>query len=106
MASSLYIKFTVTGTIEKLFTIKLDKSEPYHSGERMSITGTGGEKSHNVVILVLGSNSTKIQQLETRTTNDGSFKTLWTLPTDIQLGKYTVRANAGQPTAETTFEIQ
>ena len=100
------IKFTVTGTIEKLFTIKLDKSEPYHSGERMSITGTGGEKSHNVVILVLGSNSTKIQQLETRTTNDGSFKTLWTLPTDIQLGKYTVRANAGQPTAETTFEIQ
>ena len=98
--------FTVSGTIEKTFTIKLDKTEAYHAGDHMSITGTGADKSNTIIIQILDPNNVKIQELQTRSTNEGSFDTLWTIPTDKQSGKYTIKAVSGQVNAEASFDIQ
>ena len=99
-------EFTVSGTIEKTFTIKLDKTEAYHAGDHMSITGTGADKSNTIIIQILDPNNVKIQELQTRSTNEGSFDTLWTIPTDKQSGKYTIKAVSGQVNAEASFDIQ
>ena len=98
--------FTVSGTKDKTFTIKLDKTEAYHVGDNISITGNGADKSNTILIQILDSKNVKIEELQTRSTNEGSFNTLWTIPTDKQSGKYTIKVVSGQVNAEISFNIQ
>ena len=99
------VKFTVTGTIEKTFTVKLDKTV-YHSGDRIDISGIGGGKSQTVVITILDSKNVKVTELQIRSTRDGSFDTIWPVPSNTEPGKYTIKATVGQDTAEATFDLQ
>jgi hypothetical protein len=100
------VKITVSGTLEKKFNIKIDKTTPYRSGELMTITGIGGGKSENVIIEILDSNNVKITELTIGSTKDGGFQTFWPVQSGMVPGKYTIKVMLGRETAETTFDLQ
>ncbi len=99
-------KFTVSGTIAKTFTVKTDKTTPYRSGDYMTIIGTGGGKTQTVVIKILDPKNIEITDLTMSSTKEGSFQTIWPVPSGMEPGKYNVKATVGGITAETTFDLQ
>ena len=99
-------KFTVAGTVEKAFTVKVDKKTPYHGGDIMTISGTGAGKSQTTVIKITDPTNAEVEELTLTTTKIGEIQTLWTIPSGMTPGKYTVKATVGGVTAETTFDIQ
>lgn len=99
-------KFTVAGTTEKTFTVNVDKTTPYHGGNIITISATGGGKSQTAVVNILDSKNVEIEELTITTTKDGSIQTLWTIPVGTEPGKYTVKATVGGQTAQTTFDLQ
>ncbi|MEM2160349.1 MAG: biofilm-associated protein [Candidatus Nitrosotenuis sp.] len=100
------VKFTVSGTIVKTFSVRVDKTAPYHGGDIMTITGIGGGKTQTVVIKISDSKNNQITELTMSSTKEGSFQTLWQIPTGMEPGKYNVKATVGTETAETTFDLQ
>lgn len=99
------VKFTVTGTTAKTFTVKTDKGA-YRGGDLMTITGIGGGKTQTVVIKILDSKTTEITELTLSSTKDGSFQTLWKVQTGLEPGKYTISIKVGGQTTDTTFDLQ
>ena len=99
-------KFTVSGTLAKTFTVKTDKTTPYRATDLMTITGIGGGKTQTVIIEILDSKNTFVTDLTVSSTKDGSFQTLWPVPSGMEPGKYTIKAKVGVDTAETTFDLQ
>ncbi len=99
-------KFTVSGTIAKTFTVKTDKTTPYRSADLMTITGIGGGKTQTVVVKISDSKNNQIVELTMSSTKDGSFQTLWPVPSGMEPGKYNIKATVGTDTAETTFDLQ
>lgn len=105
-SNSADAKFTVSGTTLKTFTVKTDKTTPYRSGDYMTIIGTGGGKTQTVVIKILDSKNNEIEDLTMSSTKEGSFQTLWPVPSGMEPGKYNIKATIGGETAETTFDLQ
>lgn len=105
-SNSADAKFAVSGTTLKTFTVKTDKTTSYRSGDYMSIIGTGGGKTQTVVIKILDSKNNEIQDLTMSSTKEGSFQTLWPVPSGMEPGKYNIKATIGGETAETTFDLQ
>ena len=88
-------------------TVRVDKSPTtYKVDEIVTITGNGAGKSHNLVIEILKSDKTKIQELNIIATGSGSFSTIWKIPKDFDIGTYTIRVTDATSTAETTFSVQ
>lgn len=105
-SNSAEAKFTVSGTILKTFTVKTDKTTAYRSGDYMTIIGTGGGKTQTVVIKILDPKNNEITDLTMSSTKEGSFQTLWPVPSGMEPGKYNIKATIGGETAETTFDLQ
>lgn len=105
-SNSADAKFTVSGTITKTFSVKTDKTTAYRSGDYMTIIGTGGGKTQTVVIKILDSKNNEITDLTMSSTKEGSFQTLWPVPSGMEPGKYNIKATVGGETAETTFDLQ
>ncbi|MGQ0605905.1 MAG: biofilm-associated protein [Candidatus Nitrosotenuis sp.] len=99
-------KFTVSGTTAKAFAIKTDKTTAYRGGDLMTISGTGGGKTQTTVIKILDASNNQITELTMSSTKDGSFQTIWPVPTSIGSGKYSIKVTIGAETAETTFDLQ
>jgi hypothetical protein len=72
----------------------------------MTITGIGGGKTQIVVIKISDSKNNQIVELTMSSTKDGSFQTLWPVPSGMEPGKYNIKATVGTDTAETTFDLQ
>ncbi len=100
------IKFTVSGTSLKTFNIHTDKNSPYKVEDYVTIIGAGGGKTQTTIITITDSNNVKVDELNTSSTKDGSFQIVWVIPQNILPGKYSIKAELGADTAETTFEIQ
>ncbi len=105
-SNSADAKFTVSGTITKTFSVKTDKTTAYRSGDYMTIIGTGGGKTQTVVIKILDSKNNEITDLTMSSTKEGSFQTLWPVPSGMEPGKYNIKATVGGETAEATFDLQ
>jgi hypothetical protein len=105
-SNSADAKFTVSGTITKTFSVKTDKTTAYRSGDYMTISGTGGGKTQTVVIKILDSKNNEITDLTMSSTKEGSFQTLWPVPSGMEPGKYNIKATVGGETAETIFDLQ
>ncbi|MDG7049790.1 MAG: biofilm-associated protein [Nitrososphaerota archaeon] len=99
-------KFTVSGTMEKPFSISVDKTTAYLKGDLMKISGLGGGKEQSVIINIVDPKNIEAAQLLGSSTKDGRFQMLWTIPTDLESGKYTIKSKVGTQTAETTFDLQ
>jgi len=100
------VKFNVSGTAAKTFNVKIDKTTPYTGGDYMTITGSGGGKSQNGVIIISDSKNNNTVELRMSTTKEGSFQTFWSVPQGIEPGKYTIKVTVGAETTETTFDLQ
>jgi hypothetical protein len=72
----------------------------------MTIAGTGGGKTQTVVIKIIDSKNNQITELTVSSTKDGSFQTLWPVPSGMEPGQYAVKATVGGVTAETIFDLQ
>lgn len=99
------VPLNVVGTVEQGFVISLDKSTPYHGGDKMTITGNGAGATQNAIIEIKDSSDVKIQELTIYTTSIGSFQTFWDIPAEIAPGSYKVTTTVGSDTAEATFTI-
>ncbi|MBI5698462.1 MAG: biofilm-associated protein, partial [Thaumarchaeota archaeon] len=98
-------KFTVSGTIDKTFTVKVDKAS-YIRGDLMIISGTGGGKTQTATATISDQNGVKITDLSSFSTSAGSFQITWKVPTDMVPGTYKIKATIGTDVAETTFTVQ
>lgn len=98
-------KFTVSGTTDKTFTIKVNKAS-YVREEYMTISGTGGGKTQTATATISDQNGVVIADLSSFSTSAGSFQITWKVPTDMVPGTYKIKATVGTDVAETTFTIQ
>ncbi len=98
-------KFTVSGTTDKTFTVKVDK-QSYIKGDLMIISGTGGGKTQTATATISDQNGVKITDLSSFSTSAGSFQITWKVPTDMVPGTYKIKATIGTDVAETTFTVQ
>jgi hypothetical protein len=99
-------KLTVSGTVDESFAIKTDKTTPYHGGQIMTISGTGGGRTQTTIIKILDPNNVEIQELIMSSTDQGTFQTIWPVPLGLEPGTYKIKATLGPEAVETTFTLQ
>jgi hypothetical protein len=88
-------------------SIKLDRVPPvYSKGDIVTISGTGAGHSVDVIIKILGTNSTQISSLDISSTNVGDFSTLWNIPVNFNSGTYTIQVKSitGQATIKISIQ--
>ncbi|RJQ24862.1 biofilm-associated protein [Candidatus Parcubacteria bacterium] len=100
------VKLNVVGTVTQAFVVSVDKSTAYSVGDTMTITGSGGGKTQTVIIKIFNSNDVEITELIVFSTENGSFQTLWLVPSDMVPGTYKIQAKIANEIAETTFSVQ
>jgi len=87
--------------------VRLDKSPPtYKIDEIITISGDGAGKSHNVQIKILSSDQTEIVELSIVAKSDGTYSTIWRVPTNLNAGTYTIKVLDATLSTETTFTVQ
>ena len=88
-------------------TVKLDRDPPiYNRGDIVTISGTGAGQESNVIINVIGTNSTKVLSLSISSTNTADFSTLWKIPPNFNSGSYTIQARSTAGQVTTNINIQ
>lgn len=91
----------------EVISVNLDKTPPvYAMGDIVTISGSGAGNSVDVIINILGSNSTMIVNFDIHSTNRGDFSTLWDIPVTFSPGTYTVQAKSQVGQATTKITIQ
>ncbi|MEX0911396.1 MAG: hypothetical protein WDZ43_04630, partial [Nitrosopumilaceae archaeon] len=70
------------------------------------ISGDGAGKSHNVQIKILSSDQTVIVKLSIVAKSDGTYSTIWKVPTNLNAGTYTIKVLDATLSTETTFTVQ
>ncbi|MEX0763873.1 MAG: biofilm-associated protein [Nitrosopumilaceae archaeon] len=87
--------------------VRVDKSPPaYHADDFIKISGDGAGKSHNVQIKILSSDQTVIVKLSIVAKSDGTYSTIWKVPTNLNAGTYTIKVLDATLSTETTFTVQ
>ena len=87
--------------------VRMDKSPPaYHVDDIITISGDGAGKSHNVQIKILSSDQTVIVELSIIAKSDGTYITIWKVPTNLNAGTYTIKVLDATLSTETTFTVQ
>jgi hypothetical protein len=99
-------KLTVSGTTDASFAIKTDKTTPYHGGQIMTISGTGGGRTQTTIISIQNSAGVEIQELIMSSTDEGTFQTIWPVPSGLEPGTYKINVSLGAETAEITFTLE
>jgi hypothetical protein len=99
-------KLNVAGTVTQSFATSVDKSTAYSVGDTITITGSGGGKTQTVIIKIFDSSNVEITELIVFSTENGSFQTLWLVPTNTIPGTYKIQAKIANEIAETTFSVQ
>jgi hypothetical protein len=88
-------------------SVKLDRVPPiYVRGDIVTISGTGAGNDANVIIKVLGTNSTQLVSLNISSTNVGDFSTIWKIPLSFDTGSYTIQVKSAKGQATTNISIQ
>jgi len=88
-------------------SVKLDKVPPiYIRGDIVTISGTGAGNDANVIINVLGTNSTQLVSLNISSTNIGDFSTIWKIPLSFSPGSYTIQVKSATGIVTTNISIQ
>lgn len=100
-------QITLATGIDSGFTVWVDKNPPtYENDQFVTITGSGANKSSNLVIDILGADQSEISSLSIVSTGTGSFSTLWKIPIELLAGTYTIKVTDNVNNAETTFTVQ
>ena len=100
------IPLTVKSSHEGI-SVNLDRVPPiYVRGDIVTISGTGAGNDNNVIIGVIGTNSTQLVSLNISSTNVGAFSTLWKIPPNFNSGTYTIHVKSitGQATVNVTIQ--
>ena len=88
-------------------SVKLDKIPPiYVRGDIVTISGTSAGNDANVIINVLGTNSTQLASLNISSTNTGAFSTIWKIPLSFSPGSYTIQVKSATGITTTNISIQ
>ncbi|HLA22566.1 MAG TPA: biofilm-associated protein [Nitrosopumilaceae archaeon] len=100
-------KLTVLTQSAQGLAVHVDKSPPAYSvGEIVTISGSGAGKSHNIQIKILSSDQTIIGELSIVAKSDGTYSTIWKVPTNFDAGTYTIKVLDATLSTETTFTVQ
>ncbi|HEV2192984.1 MAG TPA: hypothetical protein VGR54_05110 [Nitrosopumilaceae archaeon] len=88
-------------------SVRLDRVPPiYVRGDIVTISGTGAGSDANVIIMVLGNNSTQLTSLNISSTNIGNFSTIWKIPLSFNPGSYTIQVKSATGQATTNISVQ
>ena len=101
------LPLTIKSGLEGI-SVKLDRSPPIYirGNDIVTISGTGAGNDANVIINVLGTNSTQITSFNISSTNVGDFSTVWKVPLNFIPGSYTIQVKSGTSQATTNIIIQ
>jgi len=101
------IPITVAGDIQEGMVIRLDRAgAEYSNGDYVTILGEGAQRSQNLLISIWDSAGEEVFTFAgIPSTGDGSFQTIWQIPSDISPGIYTVKVKDSTSEAETSFKI-
>ena len=88
-------------------SVNLDRDPPiYVRGDIVTISGSAAGNDANVIISVLGTNSTTLASLNVSSTNTGDFSTIWKIPLNFNPGTFTIEVKSGNGKATTNISIQ
>ncbi|MBI3641259.1 MAG: hypothetical protein HY222_02575 [Thaumarchaeota archaeon] len=88
-------------------SVKLDRVPPiYVRGDLVTISGTGAGNDANVIMKVLGTNSTEPVSLSVSSTNVGDFSIIWKIPQSFNPGSYTIQVKSATGQTTTNINIQ
>jgi len=88
-------------------SVNLDRVPPiYVRGDIVTISGTSAGNDANVIINVLGTNSTQLASLNISSTNTGAFSTIWKIPLSFSPGSYTIQVKSATGITTTNISIQ
>jgi len=77
----------------------------YKTGEMIEIKGEGAKRSEKIILNIMSNRGQVIEELSIRSTNDGSFSTIWIIPNDLDSGTYTIKVFDSYNTATTSFRL-
>ncbi|MGI0046372.1 MAG: hypothetical protein ACREBB_04185 [Nitrosotalea sp.] len=101
-----HISSNINVRLETTMTIQLDKNPPiYARGDIVQISGSGVGQSADVLISILGSNST-LDTLQIQSTNRGDYSTEWVIPTAFVPGTFTIQVSSIVGKITTPITIQ
>jgi len=99
------LELEVLGDITEGLIFTSLEVKQYEGQEGLHISGTGAEGSR-VVIDIFDPEGEKIVTLDTPISGGGDFTTLWFIPKEINLGKYTIQIKDNFNSVNATYTLE
>ena len=104
-ANTANYDFSVVGIAEGI-TVSLDKSNRmYNTGEIIKINGKDALLGSSVDISITNSNEIEIEKLNIFPKSDGSFYTIWIIPSSLEAGNYKITVTNSDESDSVTFNV-
>lgn len=104
-ANTANYDFSVVGIAEGI-TVSLDKSNRmYNTGEIIKINGKDALLGSSVDISITNSNEIEIEKLNIFPKSDGSFYTIWIIPSSLEAGNYKITVTNNDESDSVTFNV-
>jgi len=104
-ANTANYDFSVIGIAEGI-TVSLDKSNRmYNTGEIIKINGKDALLGSSVDISITNSNEIEIEKLNIFPKSDGSFYTIWIIPSSLEAGNYKITVTNSDESDSVTFNV-
>lgn len=104
-ANTANYEFSVVGIAEGI-TVSLDKSNRmYNTGEIIKINGKDALLGSSVDISITNSNEIEIEKLNIFPKSDGSFYTIWIIPSSLEAGNYKITVTNSDESDSVTFNV-
>ena len=104
-ANTANYDFSVIGIAEGI-TVSLDKSNRmYNTGEIIKINGKDAWYGSSIDISITNSNEIEISKLNIFPKSDGSFYTIWIIPSSLEAGNYKITVTNSDESDSVTFNV-
>ena len=104
-ANTANYEFSVVGIAEGIKVSLAEPNRMYNTGEIIKINGKDALLGSSVDISITNSNEIEIEKLNIFPKSDGSFYTIWIIPSSLEAGNYKITVTNSDESDSVTFNV-
>ena len=104
-ANTANYDFSVVGIAEGIKVSLAEPNRMYNTGEIIKINGKDALLGSSVDISITNSNEVEIEKLNIFPKSDGSFYTIWIIPSSLEAGNYKITVTNNDESDSVTFNV-
>ena len=104
-ANTANYEFSVVGIAEGIKVSLAEPNRMYNTGEIIKINGKDALLGSSVDISITNSNEVEIEKLNIFPKSDGSFYTIWIIPSSLEAGNYKITVTNSDESDSVTFNV-